>query len=178
MKTRISNFFFKIIDAWWVDYLLGVVVFFVGSQFIPRNSSLDILGSVNLDRRLSLYTDLITISTLLAGFLGLAFTSYLGWSSKNIEDVQRQAGNHLLRIWLVGIGTPWACALLIWLAKIHDQGNYHSGNLSRWIVLASLVPLIMSFTRIVYLYFLLAGAELHSSKPTVGVSKKRLSTPL
>lgn len=172
-----SKFLTFVLDAWWLDYLVGISIFFIGWKSIHQDSFFDFLGSVGLERRLDLYTDLINISALLAGFLGLAFTSYLSWSSKGIATVKERGGNRLQRIWLFGIATPWVCTLLIWFAKIHDREEMHSTNFARWVVIAIVMPLIFSFLRILYLYVLLADVEAHPPKQTLRTSNEKFSPP-
>ena len=146
----------RLFDAWWLDALLVLSVFLAVTLFPVISDRVDLLGRLTLERRLDAYTDLITIAALLGGFSSLAFTTYLGWSSRGIRRVKSKIGLRLLVVWLSCIATPWVCALLIWFAKILDEGPVASENDARWLALAALVLLLISLLRSLIIFVDLA----------------------
>lgn len=167
----------KAFDAWWLDILVTMFAFLLVT-FVPVvGRAFDLLGRLSLERRLSVYTDLITIATLLGGFLGLAFTTYLGWSSRGILHVKDKVGDRLLVVWLVGIASPWLSALLVLLAKVLDNGNEHSHSIARWFVLAAALLLVLTFVRLMTLFVKLAKLNDESSQLKYLVNSESLSVP-
>lgn len=157
MKERFWNRLTdKMLDAWWFDIPVAVLVFLLAVLLKPAGNVVDLLGRLSLERRLNLYTDLITIATLLGGFLGLAFTTYLGWSSRAVTRVKNIAGDRLLIVWLLGIASPWLSAFLVWLAKALDRGDVGSSNNARWLAFSAVLLMFLTFMRLMTLFIKLA----------------------
>jgi hypothetical protein len=162
-----------IFDAWWLDATFAALLF-VGAQLYPeRLTWVDILGRLDLQRRIESYADLISISSLLAGFTSLAFATYLGWHSRGISRVKGVVGKKLLPVWIAGIATPWVGAILVWIAKVSDEGKAGEGNFARWLAISAFLMVILSLVRTMIIF--LSLAKLDEENPQ---AIKRSSKPL
>jgi hypothetical protein len=145
-------------EWWWLDAPVVVAGTVAAARVVAPGTGIDILGGVDLATRREAYGDLITITSLVAGFSTLAFTIYLGWSSRKVSTVKRIAGPRLLAMWLGLIGTPWICSLVVWVSKVMDRGDEPT-NLARWAAVGAMVLALLSVMRSVLMFAQLAGLE-------------------
>lgn len=164
-------------DAWWLDAVL-VCVALAAVLVIPAVwAHLDLLGRLDLDRRLGIYSDLITISSLLGGFSTLAFSAYIGWTGRGIDRVKRKIGRPLMVVWMTCLATPWVAALAIGVAKIFDDGPAWTSNPSRWIALAALALVILALVRTIVIFVVLADLRDNQGAPTKTFNTTMLAVP-
>ncbi|HMM83509.1 MAG TPA: hypothetical protein PJ998_10060 [Terrimesophilobacter sp.] len=167
----------RIFDAWWLDFAF-VIVALSAVLIIPVVSSrVDLLGHLGLARRVGVYSDMITIASLLGGFSTLAFSAYIGWTGRGVERVKRAIGRKLMIVWIASIATPWIAALAILIAKIQDSGAAWTPNPSRWIALAAVALVILSLIRTVMIFVILADLKDNQAAPTKVLNNTHLAVP-
>lgn len=167
----------RLFDAWWLDMSL-VVVALTAVLIIPAAAErVDLLAHLGLERRLGIYSDMITIASLLGGFSTLAFSAYIGWTGRGVDRVKRAIGQKLMVVWISSIATPWIAALAIVVAKIQDSGPAWSTNPARWVALAAVVLVILSLFRTVVIFVILADMKDNQGAPTKVLNTAKLAVP-
>lgn len=164
----------RLFDAWWLDVAAVAVALTAVLVFPLLRTHIDLLGRLDLDRRLDVYANLITVASLLAGFSTLAFSAYLGWSSRGIERVKSRVGQKLMVVWIVAIATPWFSTLVILVASIYDEGDAWSDATSRWFALAAMILVILTLARTVAIFIVLSDLNDNPGTPTLLPTDKPL----
>jgi hypothetical protein len=153
------------IQWWWGDVVIATILVFAYALTPWVGDHLDLLGHLDLNDRRSVYTDLLNITALFAGFSTLATATYLGWSSRGITAVRRLVGEDLLRLWLVSTSLPWLCAVVIVVVKTVDRGADQPTNVARWVAVGAMVVLAEQLGRVLYLFYSLAMIEQQPQGP-------------
>lgn len=156
----------RLFEWWWLDPLIAAAVVAVLAREVDPGTGVDILGAIPLADRQDAYSDLITITTFLAGFSTVAFTVYLGWSSRGVATVRRLVGDRLLKMWIGALALPWLAAMTIWVAKVMDRGDVPPAAASRWIAVAAVLVVATSVARTVVVFVQLAGIEMNPAPAT------------
>jgi hypothetical protein len=125
----------------------------------------DLLGHLNLDDRRDAYTDLLTITTLFAGFSTLATATYLGWSSRGVTAVRALVGADLMKLWLSATCLPWVCSVAIFVSSLVDRGDPTPTNPARWVAVGALIVLAQQLVRVLFLFYSLAIIEQKPKNP-------------
>lgn len=146
------------VQWWWIDVPVAAVVVLLIMWIPGVYPVVDLLGHLKLADRRSIYTDLLTIATLFAGFSTLATATYLGWSSRGVRAVQNLVGQDLIRLWLSATTMPWVCALVLVVVKMVDRGSPPT-NPTRWIAVGTLIVVGEQLARVIYLFYSLAMIE-------------------
>ena len=147
-------------QSWWADAPLAAALVIVCSHVVKPGTGIDQLGKLTLDTRRNVYTDLIQVFSIFAGFSAVAFAFYLGLSSRPINQLKSMAGRPLLRIWLSALAMPWICALVIIFAKIMDFGEKGSASMARWFVLGALLLVVLQTARLLWVFYQIALLDL------------------
>lgn len=153
------------VQWWWIDVPLAaaLTLFFA---FTPGvHAVFDLLGNLRLADRRSIYTDMLTIATLFAGFSTLATATYLGWSSRGVRAVRDLVGKDLLWLWLSATTMPWLCATTLVIVKMVDRGTPPT-NPTRWIAIGTLIVVGEQLARVIYLFYSLAMIEQRPNSQT------------
>lgn len=164
----------RLFDAWWLDVAI-VTVALAAVLLIPvLQTYIDLLGRLDLERRLGVYANFITVASLLAGFSTLAFSAYLGWTSRGITRVKDRVGPMLMVVWIAAIATPWFSTLVILVASIYDDGGAWSPVPARWFALAAMVLVILTLVRTVAIFVALSDVNDNPGTPTMQPTSKPL----
>lgn len=161
-------------DAWWLDVAIVAAVLTAVLLFPVLQTNIDLLGRLDLDRRLGVYANLITVASLLAGFSTLAFSAYLGWTSRGIARVKDKVGPTLMVVWIAAIATPWFSTLVILVASIYDVGGPWSPVPARWFALAAMVLVVLTLVRTVAVFVALSDVNDNPGTPTMQPTSKPL----
>ena len=164
------------IQWWWIDVVLAAAIAIVLHESLRPGTGADVLGQLKLADRLSAYTNMLQLTVIFAGFSGVGFAIYLGLNSRNVRQIKVSAGAPLLRVWLAALVTPWACALVLVFCGITDRGDRDSGNVTRWVAIASLAIVVLQLARIVWIFYQLAITDLEAAKPGATATAEPIRT--
>ncbi|TDC28808.1 hypothetical protein E1211_27205 [Micromonospora sp. 15K316] len=150
----------RLVLWWWLDHLVVVAIAGFLALKVAPGSGLDALGRLNLADRRSVYTDLLQLTALFAGFGGVIFTIFIGLRSAKELMAKSRFGTDLLRVWLAALITPWVSAFAMVLAKVLDRGGVGSTNEARWLVVGATVLVAFQLLRIVWVFYQIAHIEM------------------
>lgn len=159
---------------WWLDAPLAILAVTIAGMTVEPATGVDILGRLSLADRRAIYTDLLQLTTIFAGFGGVIFALYLGLQGRRVKELNRSLGRTLLKIWLAAILTPWLSALTLVVASVFDRGDTGSHNVARWAAIAAILVVAFQMARIVWVFYQLAMLELSEEQPTVRTASKPL----
>jgi hypothetical protein len=155
----------RAVQWWWLDLpVAGLGVILIAARVRP-GTGVDLLGQLDLETRRAIYTDLMQIAALFAGFSGVIFAVYLGLSSRGVRQVKDMVGKQLLTMWLFALTVPWVAALLLILAKVLDRGEMASPNVARWLAVAAVVLVAIELLRILWIFYQIAVIDLRGVQP-------------
>lgn len=156
----------RFIDWWWIDPLISVLLVAPLAFFVEPGTGLDYLGKVDLQARYNIYTDVLQLATIFAGFGAVSFTVFLSAGGYYVEKLKHGSeGPKLVRLWIASLAMPWICALVIIASKIVDSGDVGSSNLSRWFVMISVLIIFFQIVRVVRIFYQIATLDLEKVKP-------------
>lgn len=155
----------RVIQYWWLDVPVAVAVVALLAWKVRPATGVDVLGQLDLETRRGIYTDMMQLAALFAGFSGVVFGLYLGMSGRGVRQVKEMVGVRLLTMWLFALSVPWLAALLIVVAKVLDRGDSGSENLARWIVVAAALVVALQFLRTLWIFYQLAAIDLKGTQP-------------
>jgi len=165
------------IQLWWADVVVAALFVAVLYLAARPGTGVDLLGGLALSARLSVYTNMLQLTAIFAGFSGVAFAIYVGLDSRMVRQVKSTAGSPLLRVWIAALVTPWLCALVLVFCGATDRGQGASHNFTRWVALAALVLVILQMVRIVWIFYQLAVTDVRGeevAKPRVSAEEIRV----
>lgn len=152
---------------WWLD-VVAVCAVAVGCAWVAApGTGLDFLGQLTLSDRRNVYTDMLTLATIFAGFGGVVFAIFIGLQSRSIREIKATVGEKLLIVWLSALLSPWVSAFAIVVAKILDRGNGASPNVARWVAFAATALVALQLLRVLWVFYALATIENQSESPTI-----------
>lgn len=155
----------RFVQWWWLDLPVVAIVVMLVMLNVRSGTGVDLLGQLDLDARRSVYTDLMQMAALFAGFSGVMFAVYLGLSGRGVRQVKDMVGQQLLIMWLFAMTVPWLAALLLVLAKILDRGPAASGNMARWLAAGAVMLVAVELARLLWVFYQLATIDLKGVKP-------------
>jgi hypothetical protein len=120
-----------------------------------RGSGFDFLGSMKFVDRMSLYTDLMTISGIFVGFSFTALAAYLALSGQNIERLREVAHGQVMKQWISSILGTSAVLLITFGSKIADRDG--GAYLVHWIAWGGVVFLLLRSARLIYAFAKISG---------------------
>lgn len=167
LAAMMSDSWLRPLQWWWLDLPLAAVTVIVASSLAESGTGVDLLGQLSLVERREVYTDLLQLSTIFAGFGGVVFAIYLGFQSRRIRLLKEQVGKLLLHIWLAAILTPWMSAFALVVARITDRGGVASPNFARWLACAAIIVVLIQLARIVWVFYQLAMIDMKPQEPTI-----------
>lgn len=163
------------------DWIAVAGVVGVHVAVVKITGRFDPLGFMDLDRRLSLYTDVLTVTGILAGFTGAALASYLALNGEGITAVRRQAGPQMTRQWAAALTGPAFAIVLLVVAKVFDDASASGGLVvaSRVRFLAELAALLVlvRITRLMWVYVQLVAIATNDAQPGEPPSPVRVIGP-
>lgn len=148
------------IQWWWLDAFLAAALVVILHESSRSGTGVDVLGRLGLSDRRAVYTNMLQLTAIFAGFSGVGFAIYLGLGSRAVRQIKLSAGAPLLRVWLAALVIPWICALILVFCGVTDRGGRDSGNLTRWVALAALAVVVLQLARIVWVFYELAVTDL------------------
>ncbi|MGC4782007.1 hypothetical protein ACLQ3A_10210 [Micromonospora zamorensis] len=152
---------------WWADVAAVVAVTAVCAWTVAPGTGADLMGQLSLADRRNVYTDLLTLTTIFAGFGGVVFAIFIGLQSRSVREIKSQVGEHLLRVWLSALLAPWVSAFAIITAKILDRGGKGSVNEARWIAVAAMSLVALQLLRVLWVFYSLATIDSQDGDPTI-----------
>lgn len=158
---------------WWLDLPLGVVLAVILHRTTEPGTGADLLGRLVRSERLSIYTDLIQVVSLFAGFGGVTFAVYLGMTSRGIARLRAKVGDSILRVWVATLILPWMGALALVVAKLLDRGA-NGGPWSWTIAYAAVLVTALQLSRAAWLFFQLASIEQSEEKPAAPTTQRTI----
>lgn len=162
------------IEWWWLDLPLAIFVVLLLGWFTRPGTGADIIGSLQLEDRRSIYTDLMQYCAIFGGLVGIAFTVYLGFTSRIVGAVKVRVGPALLRMWMVVLIVPWLAALTMIVVKATDRGGpADSANAARLAAYVAVILVALQLLRIMFVFFEIAMLELQPERES-----ERTSRPL
>jgi hypothetical protein len=144
-----------------------VVVTAVCVWKVAPGTGVDFMGQLSLADRRNVYTDLLTLTTIFAGFGGVVFAIFIGLQSRSVREIKAKVGENLLRVWLSALLSPWVGAFAIVVAKVIDRGGKGSPNEARWIAVAAMGLVALQLLRILWVFYSLATIESRDGQPTI-----------
>ncbi|WP_139246120.1 hypothetical protein [Geodermatophilus amargosae] len=172
VRKAASLAFARWIQWYWCDVPLAALIVVVVAVIPWVRDVVDLLGNLNLSDRRSIFTDLLNVTALFAGFTTLATATYLGWSSRGITAVRLLVGKDLLRLWLISTSLPWLCAVVLVIVKMTDRGADEPTNVMRWVAVGSMIVLAEQLARVLYLFYSLAMIEQQPRGPVRPVAPR------
>jgi hypothetical protein len=130
----------------------AIVACLVGAHIsiVWSSGRADWLRTTGFANRLSVYTDLITVTGIFAGFTIAALASYLGFSGAQIEALRQAAGEKILKQWLAAISGPALAIGTLVACKIVDRADGTAQG-ARW---AAEIAMGLTATRILRLFYI------------------------
>jgi hypothetical protein len=174
VKAVVMRLYAWWVQWWWTDLIMATALVVILRQTAHPATGSDVLGQLKLADRQAVYTDALQLTAIFAGFSGVAFTVYLGFGSRNVRRVKVSAGASLLRVWLAALITPWACAVIMICCVVTDRGDKASHNITRWVVIAALLVVILQMVRIIWIFYQLAVTDLEASTPVASIGKEEV----
>lgn len=139
-----------------VDVGIAVVlasgVWFVAKWRVP---GADLLGQMAFADRMSLYTDLITVTGIFVGFSATGLAAYLALSGKNIERLRDVAHGQILKQWLSALGGSSVALLVFLICKVLDRKS--GVDHIHWVAMGAFVFLVTRAIRMFYVFAQLSG---------------------
>ncbi|GLU47111.1 hypothetical protein [Nocardiopsis ansamitocini] len=177
MKTKILELFEKVrgwlVDWWWLDPPVAAILSFICWYLIPLRSQWDVLGNLDLPVRQAIYTDIIQLSTIFAGFGAVAFTVFISSSSPTSMKLKNgDLGPRIIRLWIAALSFPWISAFVIILAKATDSGGVGSTSISRWLVLGAVLVILFQMVRTLRVFYQISTLEITEQKPARKTASK------
>lgn len=137
---------YRLLDALLVAFLVGVHI-----TVAWTTGRFDALHTTGFTNRLSLYTDMITVTGLLLGFAATALASYLAFSGQQITKLRDIAGQQLLDQWMSAIGGFAVTLAVLVLCKILDR-NGTSAEGVRWLAEGALIFAAVRLIRLLWVF--------------------------
>lgn len=157
---------------WWADLVAVVTVTAICAWKVAPGTGVDLMGQLPLADRRNVYTDLLALATIFAGFGGVVFAIFIGLQSRSVREIKARVGEHLLRVWLSALLSPWVSAFAIVVAKILDRGGKASSNEARWLAVAATLLVALQLLRVLWVFYNLATIETQGAKPTIETAKE------
>lgn len=174
LRTVVTRPYAWWVQWWWTDLLLAAALTVILHETAHAGTGVDVLGALKLTDRQSIYADALQMTAIFGGFSTVAFTVYLGLSSRSVRRIKVAAGKPLLNAWIASLVTPWLCAVVMVCCVATDRGDAGSANLTRWVAIAALVIVLLQMVRLVWIFYQLAAADLEESTPVKTVSDEEL----
>lgn len=157
----------KIFDWWWFDVILASVVCVLAIYVVSDGSKFDILGRIDLALRQNIYTDLIQLSIIFAGFSSVSFTIFLSSGNSYVVRLREsETGAKIVQIWVAALSMPWVSAFVVIVAKIYDSGGAGSSNPARWFAFSSVLLIVLQMLRLVWVLYRITHLETKRPVPT------------
>lgn len=155
------------IEWWWLDVSFGILLAATLTTQVRQTNRVNVLGSMKYDARITVYSDLLQLAVLFAGFSGVAFAVYLGMQSRNVRAVQQRVGSRLLRVWLSALITPWGCSLALVIAKVLDRDR-PGGSAPAWGITYGVVAIMLfQLVRTYWVFANIAAVDMADTKPAM-----------
>jgi hypothetical protein len=166
-------------ESWWLDIPAVVAAVAVAAVPTRAGTGVDLLGRLDLATRRGAYTDLLTLISIFAASIAIAFVAYLGMSSEGVNRVRRVVGTKILRVWVSAFVLPWGAALAVFVVKLTDRGGVESTNPARWFAVGAMLLVVIQLGRAAWVFCLLASTDLQPWAPTLATSPTsvRVKTP-
>jgi hypothetical protein len=135
----------------WLDWPLAVVVVWLHIWLVWATGRFDLLRTTGFTNRLSLYTDMITVTGVLLGFAATALASYLAFSSGPIASFRAHSGEKVIGQWmsaLIGLGLTLVALVF---CKILDREVTSAAGM-RWIAEGALIFAASRTARLVWVF--------------------------
>jgi len=162
----------KWVRWWWLDVLAVAALTTLSGVVADPGTGIDLLGQLSLADRRNVYTDLLQLAIIFAGFGGVVFAIFVGFQSRSVREIRSKVGAHLLRVWMAALLTPWVSSFLIVLAKIVDRGDIASTNGARWVAAGATLLVALQFLRMLWVFYQLAAIDIDGHRPTIPTSQK------
>lgn len=155
----------RAVQWWWLDVPIAAGAVALIAWQVRPGTGVDVLGQLDLETRRGVYTDMMQLAALFAGFSGVIFALYLGMSGRGVRQVKDLVGMKLLVMWLFALTVPWLAAVGMVLAKVLDRGPGGSANVARWLAVAAALVVALQLLRTVWIFYQLAAIDLKGTKP-------------
>lgn len=156
---------------WWLDVPVLTLAVLALAKWAPWANVLDDMARAD---RLSVYTDMLTLTGLFAGFGGVTFAVYLGMTSRAIERLRQRVGGPLLAVWIAVLVTPWLCGFALIVAKVLDKGA--GGGSVSWIVAyIAMAVVVVQLARTVWVFVRLALLDQRPDLPAMPTTSRPVS---
>ncbi|MFJ9556161.1 hypothetical protein ACIRPH_20265 [Nocardiopsis sp. NPDC101807] len=156
----------KFFDWWWLDLVFSVMFCASVVYLIPDGSKMDSLGRLDLAVRQNLYTDMLQLATIFAGFSAVSFSIFLASGSTYVARIRESAtGAKIIQLWVAALSLPWVSAFVIIAAKIYDSGGVYSDNPARWFAVSSIFLIALQMIRLVWVLHKITHLETIKASP-------------
>lgn len=172
--TIITRLYARWVQWWWADFLLATALIIILRQTAHPGTGVDVLGELTLTARQTAYADALQLTAVFGGFSTVAFTIYLGLTSRTVQRVKAAAGTPLLKVWIAALVTPWLCAVVMVSCVVTDRGDGASANLTRWVAIGALTVVLLQMIRLIWIFYQLAAADVESSAQVKDASKEEV----
>jgi len=134
-----------------IDIGLASVVVLIHVAVVERSGHYDPLMATGFENRLSLYTDMITVTGIFVGFTGAALASYLAIGGERMDDLRHRAGTRITKQWFAAITAPSAAIAIFIIAKVFD-GTHGDATNVRWLAEAAFLLVAIRLCRMLYVF--------------------------
>lgn len=115
----------------------------------------DILGEMAFNDRMSLYTDLITVTGIFVGFSATGLAAYLALSGRNVERLREAANGLILKQWLSALAGSSFALFVFLVCKALDRSS--GAETIHWVATGAAAFLMFRAGRMIYVFTALSG---------------------
>jgi hypothetical protein len=163
---------FNPLEWWWLDAPVAAALVGALAASSRPGTGVDLLGKLTLSDRRAVYTDILQLAVIFAGFGGVIFAIYLGMQSPGVRGIRKLVGRKFLRMWISALVMPWFCAVTIILCRVIDRGETGTVNAARWIAIGCVFVVLLQLFRVAWIFYQLAAVELMEPRPVIPTSRE------
>lgn len=158
----------RLVEYRWLDWPLAAGLAVVHMLVCWWTGRFDLLRTTGFANRLSLYTDMITVTGVLFGFTATALASYLAFSGPRIAQLRAYAGEQIHGQWMSALGGIAATLGVLIICKICDR-EVTSAAGWRWVAEAALFLATGRMLRLLWVFRQIIDV---GTKPAAGRSRQ------
>lgn len=160
VRNKVQLIWDKVFDWWWLDLIASGIFCASVVYFVPDGSKMDILGRLDLPVRQNLYTDMLQLATIFAGFSAVSFSIFLASGSTYVARIREsETGAKIIQLWIAALSIPWVSAFIIIATKVYDDGGAYSENPARWFAVSSILLIALQMIRLVWVLYKITHLE-------------------
>lgn len=141
----------RLVEYRWLDWPVVALLVALHVAITWSTGHFDALRTAGFATRLSLYTDMITVTGLLLGFAATALASYLAFSGDRITELRAIAGDKVLNQWMSAIGGFAAALGVLIVCKIGDRDLTSAAGV-RWVAEGALSFVALRVLRLLWVF--------------------------